>query len=388
MPARAPAATNPPRWRWQAAGEGRVRLELEGDWRVAAVRAASVPAPAAAGVGAIELDAARLAAADAGLAAALWPLLAPFAKQGAALDTGALPQGPAAELRGAFEAAAPAPGAAPASAAAPAPAPAAVAAGWRWPTRSARPPSDPSAAAFFAATARALGRFVLRRQPLRGTGFLRVVDHAGPRSLPIVGLTVGLVGLMLAYMGGAQLDRIGAPGFIADVVTVGVVRELAGLMTGVILAGRLGAAFAAQIAAMQASDEIDALRVLGVDPVAHLVLPRLVAMVLIAPPLIALAMAIGTLAGLPAAVGVYGVGPREYLQGAVQALSWTHLWIGLAKGTLYCALVALAGCLEGLRAGRNAQAVGEATTRAVVKALVWIVVAASATTALLQSMGF
>jgi phospholipid/cholesterol/gamma-HCH transport system permease protein len=122
--------------------------------------------------------------------------------------------------------------------------------------------------------------------------------------------------------------------------------------------------------------------------VEHLVLPRLLALLAGAPLLIAYAMTVGVLAGGVAAHGVYGVPWPEYLQQSLQALTWTHLWIGLAKGVLYVALVALAGCREGLHAGRNAQAVGEATTRAVVKALVWIVVAASASTALLQSLGF
>ena len=115
---------------------------------------------------------------------------------------------------------------------------------------------------------------------LQARDLLHQLDQTGPRSLPIVLLTCGLVGLMLAYMGGAQLGRIGAQAYLADVVAVGMVRELAGLMTAVILAGRVGAAFAAQLATMQAGEEIDALRVLGVDPITHLVLPRLLALLL------------------------------------------------------------------------------------------------------------
>ena len=109
---------------------------------------------------------------------------------------------------------------------------------------------------------------------------LQQLDLAGPRSLPIVGLTCGLIGLMLADMAGAQLGRIDAQNFLAEVVTVGMVRELAGLMTGIILAGRVGSAFAAQLATMAAGEEIDALRVLGIDPISHLVLPRLLALAL------------------------------------------------------------------------------------------------------------
>jgi phospholipid/cholesterol/gamma-HCH transport system permease protein len=126
---------------------------------------------------------------------------------------------------------------------------------------------------------------------------------------------------------------------------------------------------------------------MGIAPVSYLVLPRLIALVLVAPLLVGFAALIGVLAGMPAAVAIYGVPSWEYLNGCLNALTWTHLWIGLFNGTLYASLIALAGCREGLYAGRNAQAVGVATTRAVVKALVWIVAAASATTVLFQSLG-
>ena len=216
----------------------------------------------------------------------------------------------------------------------------------------------------------------------------RQLDHAGPRTVPIALLTCGLIGVMLAYMAGAQLGRIGAQSFLADVVTVGMVRELAGMMTGIVLAGRVGASFASQLAAMQAGEEIDALRVLGVDPVAHLVLPRLAALVLMAPPLIALGALVGVLAGWPAAVFAYGVSGPEYLHQCLRALTPTHLWIGMFKGVLYAALVAVASCREGLHAGRSATAVGEATTAAVVRSLVWIVAAACTTTVAFTALGY
>ena len=127
--------------------------------------------------------------------------------------------------------------------------------------------------AFFGEVLLALARWLRGRPGPRMADLLAQLDQTGPRSLPIVALSCALIGLMLAYMGGAQLGRIGAQNFLADVVTVGMVRELAGMMTAIILAGRVGSAFAAQLATMEAGEEIDALRVLGVDPVAHLVLP-------------------------------------------------------------------------------------------------------------------
>lgn len=254
-----------------------------------------------------------------------------------------------------------------------------------------RPPALVQAArtvAFVGEVLLALARWVRGQPGPRAAEVLQQLDQCGPRSLPIVVLSCALIGLMLAYMGGAQLGRIGAQNFLADVVTVGMVRELAGMMTGIILAGRIGSAFAAQLATMEAGEEIDALRVLGLDPVNYLVLPRLLALLLVAPALYAFGALAGVVAGWPAAVLAYGISSGEYLHQCLRALSFTHLWIGLFKCQLYVLLVGLAGCREGLHAGRSAQAVGEATTAAVVKALVWIVAAACGTTVVFTALGY
>lgn len=229
---------------------------------------------------------------------------------------------------------------------------------------------------------------------LAGRRFLRAQDVAwqleqtGPRSLPIVALVSFLVGTILAYMGAAQLARFGAQSYLADLVTIGVVREIAALMVGIVLAGRVGAAFAAQLGSMRANDEIDALRVLGVDPVGFLVLPRVLALLVAGPLLTAFAAAVGLLAGALVAVGVFGVPAPAYALGTWRSLTLPHVAIGLFKGTVYAVLVALAGCRQGLAAGRSAQAVGEATTAAVVQSIVWIVVAASALTIVFQRLGW
>jgi len=139
---------------------------------------------------------------------------------------------------------------------------------------------------------------------------------------------------------------------------------------------------------MRAGEEIDALRVLGVDPVAHLVLPRLLGLLLVAPALMALGVLAGVLASVPAATLSYGLSAAEYLAQSLRAVTFTHFWIGLGKGMLYALLVGLASCREGLHAGRSAQAVGEATTRAVVRSLVWIVSAACVTTVVLTVLGY
>jgi phospholipid/cholesterol/gamma-HCH transport system permease protein len=358
----------PPSCQWQQQGPG-WSLSLAGDWRGGG-GVTPTPPPPPPPPHPLTLQAQALTAWDNGLAAALWQPLAPLRRQGVPLVLDGLPEA----VRAVLDLALPREGEADAK-----PPQRAAQNGWWADARTT--------VTFFGQVLLALVRLLRGRSDMRGSDLLHQLDQTGPLSIGIVSLSCFMVGLMLAYMGGAQLDRIGAQNYIADVVTVGMVRELAGLMTGVILSGRLGAAFAAQLGSMKANEEVDALRALGIDPVDYLVLPRLIALVMVAPMVIAYAALVGVLAGLPAVVAVYGVPADEYLSQCVKALTWTHVWIGLFKGTLYAALVALAGCREGLHAGRNAQAVGEATTAAVVKSLVWIITAACGTTIAFQSIG-
>jgi phospholipid/cholesterol/gamma-HCH transport system permease protein len=361
--------------RWTRGADG-WQLVLQGDWRGRTLPLPPAPDPGPAAGDRVTIEAQALAGWDLGSAPRLWALLAPLRRNGTALDLASLPEA----LRAPLELALPAAGTAPEELPHESPPGGVLARARRWWQDAL------TTAAFVGEVTQAIGRLLRGRAVMRGSDYLRQLDQAGPLSLPIVSLTCFLIGLMLAYMGGAQLQRIGAQSFIADVVTVGMVRELAGLMTGVILAGRIGAAFAAQIGSMVANEEVDALRALGIDPIEYLVLPRLLAMLTMAPLLIAYAALVGVLAGLPPVVGIYGVPAWEYLHKCREALTWTHLWIGLFKGTMYIGLVALAGCREGLHAGRDAQSVGAATTTAVVKSLLWIVVAASASTVLFQSL--
>jgi len=213
------------------------------------------------------------------------------------------------------------------------------------------------------------------------------LEETGPRSLPITAIVSALVGLILAYMGAAQLEPFGAQSYIADLVTIGELREIAALVVGIVLSGRIGAAFAAQLASMGANEEIDALQTLGVRPVAFLVLPRLLALTLSAPLLTAFAAAVGMCAGAAVAVVVYDLTALEYLLRTSKSVTADNIVVGLVKGTTYGVLVALAGCRQGLNAGRSAEAVGQATTAAVVQGIVWIAVAASVLTIVFQRLG-
>jgi len=365
----------PPTHRWQDRGTDWA-LVLAGDWRGAAGAGLTAPPPgASAGLVVLAQD---LSAWDAGLAAALREQLAPLARQGVPLQLDGLPR----DVRATLALALPRAGAAP-PLPAPLPPQGLATLGQRVADAGAQMLVT---ASFLGEVLLALARLLRGRSGLQRGDLWRQIEQCGPLSLPIVALTSGLIGLMLAYMGGAQLDRLGAQSYIADIVAVGMVRELAGLMAGVILTGRVGSAFAAQLATMKGGEEIDALRVLGVDPIDHLVLPRLLALVIVAPLVWAYACLVGVLAGAVPTVLVYGVASGEYLRQCLDALTWTHLWIGLFKCVCYCALLALAGCREGLHAGRSAQAVGEATTAAVVKGLVWIIAAASFSTVVFESL--
>ena len=232
-----------------------------------------------------------------------------------------------------------------------------------------------------------LGRFFTGRARYRKRDFFWLVEEAGARALPIVSLISFLVGTIVAYMGAVQLALFGASIYIADLVGIGVVREVAALMTGIILAGRTGAAYAAQIGTMQVNEEIDALRTLGLSPIDYLVLPRMLALVMMVPLLTLYAGIVGILAGMLIAVAVFDVGVYEYLHETLEALELKHFAVGLVKGTVYGALVAFAGCLRGMQCGRSAQAVGESTTSAVVLGILLITIAASILTILFQKLG-
>lgn len=230
-------------------------------------------------------------------------------------------------------------------------------------------------------------RLLTGRARFRGSDLALVLQEAGPQALPIVSLISFLVGLILAYMGAVQLAQFGAEIFIADLVAIGMAREIGALMTGVIMAGRTGAAFAAQLGTMQVNEEIDALRTLGISPMEFLVLPRVLALGLMMPLLTVYADLVGMLAGLVVAVGVFDIGVFEYYNQSVRALTLDYVLVGLVKGTVYGILVAIAGCLRGMQCGRSAQAVGEATTSAVVTGILFIVISGSLLTILFQKMG-
>ena len=219
----------------------------------------------------------------------------------------------------------------------------------------------------------AFGQAVRGRAVLYRDDAWNVLRVCGADALPIVGLVNLLVGAIIAFVGSVQLLQFGAGILLADGVAIATVREMGAVITAVVLSGRTGAAFAAEIATMQGNEEIDALRVMGVPVTEFLVLPRVAAMALMTPMLYLYACALGILGGFLVGTGMLDLSFSAYMDRTVAALNRHHFLLGLSKSLVFGVLVALCGCYYGLRAGRNAAAVGEATTSAVVSGIVGVI---------------
>lgn len=231
------------------------------------------------------------------------------------------------------------------------------------------------------------GRLFRGRARFRLSDLWWEIEEVGPRALVIVSVISFLVGLILAYLGADQLRLVGAQIFIADLVAIGMVREVGALMTGIIIAGRTGAAFAAQLGTMQVNEEIDAFKTLGISPIDFLVLPRMLALMLMVPLLTLYAGFVGMLAGLLVSTTIFDIGMFEYYTETLRALQLKHFLVGLSKGSVYGAMVAYAGCLRGMQCGRSAESVGEAATSAVVTGILLITIMASLMTIIFYRLG-
>ena len=233
----------------------------------------------------------------------------------------------------------------------------------------------------------AFGRLLRGRARFRQGDLLAIMQEVGVQALPIISLISFLVGVILAFMGAIQLTQFGAQIFVANLVGIGMAREMAAMMVGIILAGRTGAAFAAQLGTMQVNEEIDALATLGLSPMEFLVLPRMLALILMTPLLCLYADLMGILGGALIGVTILDLPPITYLQQTQGAIRLTDFAGGLIKGAVYGAVVAIVGCLRGLQCGRSSAAVGLATTSAVVTSIVFIIVSMAVLTVVYNVLG-
>jgi phospholipid/cholesterol/gamma-HCH transport system permease protein len=227
---------------------------------------------------------------------------------------------------------------------------------------------------------------LLSGKPLfRARDFFYFVQACGAESLPIVSLIAVLVGVILSFVGAVQLQMFGAQIYVANLVGLGMVLEMGALMSGVIVAGRIGAAYAAQLGTMQVNEEIDALRTIGISPVGFLVLPRMLALMLMLPLLCIYADIMGILGGSVIGVTMLDLSLVEYLEQTRKSILLSQCGQGLLKASVFGVLIGYAGCLRGMQCGRSALAVGEATTSAVVTSIVLIVVSDSIITFIINS---
>jgi len=241
--------------------------------------------------------------------------------------------------------------------------------------------------AFIGEAAVAFSKLLVGKARFRRSDFLVILQECGADALPIVSLISLLVGLILAFVGAVQLVMFGTEIYVANLVAIAMVRVMGAMMTGIIMAGRTGAAFAAQLGTMQMNEELDALTTLRISPMEFLVLPRMLALCLMMPLLCLYADFMGILGGLIVGLGMLDLNVAEYYFQTKASVGIDTLLIGLFHSAVFGVLVALAGCLRGIQCGRSASAVGRATTSAVVTGIVSIVVATAIITVVCNVLG-
>lgn len=228
---------------------------------------------------------------------------------------------------------------------------------------------------FVGEVTQAFGSLLRGGARFRRADLLELTQQAGASALGIVSLVSFLMGLILAFVGAQQLRQFGATIYVADLVGVAMTRDMAALMTGIVMAGRSGGAYAAQLGIMNANQEIDALVTMGIPPIQYLVLPRVLALSAMLPLLVLYADLMGMLGGAIATSTLMDISWTEYWRQTASAVSVSHVVGGVFKGAMYGILVALTGCFQGIRAARSSTGVGAAATSAVVNGIVAIIVA-------------
>jgi phospholipid/cholesterol/gamma-HCH transport system permease protein len=227
---------------------------------------------------------------------------------------------------------------------------------------------------FLGEALRSLGHMLIGKARFRRSDLMEIILECGAAALPIVTLISFLVGLILAFVGAVELQQFGAQIYVADLVGIAMAREMGALMTAIIMSGRTGAAFAAQLGTMQVNEEIDALTTFGLSSMEFLVLPRMIALILMMPLLCIYADLMGIIGGGLVGIGMLDLSVTEYVNETLNGVSLTDFSVGIAKSAVFGVLVAIAGCLRGIQCGRSASSVGLAATSAVVTAIVFIIV--------------
>ena len=234
--------------------------------------------------------------------------------------------------------------------------------------------------AFLGELTQSFGRLLRGKAVFDRADLMTFFHQAGAQALGIVALISFLIGVIFAFVGAYQMEQFGAGIYVANLVAVAMVREMSAIMTGIIMAGRTGAAFAAQLGTMKVNEETDALCTLGLNPMDFLVLPRAIALIVMMPLLTLYANLLGIAGGMVAALAMLDVSFVQYLEQTLGAVKLHDLFGGLFKSLVYGTVVTVAGCQQGMACGNSAQAVGESTTGAVVMGILLIVISASVLT--------
>ncbi len=240
---------------------------------------------------------------------------------------------------------------------------------------------------FLGACTKATLHFPIKKTQFMWADLVCFMKECGPGAFSIITLITFLVGLILAFVGAIQLRLFGAQIFVADLVGIGMVRQLGAIMAAIVMAGRTGAAYAAQLGTMQVNEEIDALETMGLSPIEFLVLPRVFALVIIMPMLCIYADIMGVLGGMFVGVFMLDISPLQYYQQSIDAIRMQDFLIGIFMSFIFGILVSGAGCLRGLQCGRSSAAVGKATTSAVVTGIIWIIVSTAIVTIICDVLG-
>ncbi len=231
------------------------------------------------------------------------------------------------------------------------------------------------------------GRQLTGKAVYRSKDFWLILADCGPKSILIVSLISFMVGLILAFVGAIQLKTFGAQIYVANLVAIGMTRIMGAVMTGIIMAGRTGASYAATIGTMQVNEELDALQTMGISRTDFLVLPRINALLLSMPILVLLADFMGILGGCFVCVVFWDIPLGEYIKFTLNSFYIKHFLVGIFHGIVFGYIVALCGCYFGVNCGRNADSVGAATTHAVVYSIVWMIVMTGLLTVFFQGLG-
>jgi len=230
-------------------------------------------------------------------------------------------------------------------------------------------------------------RFFTGKATYLRSDVVQYMQEAGAEAFAIVSLISFLIGMIFAFVGVMQLELFGAGIFTADLVAIAMIREMAPIMTAIIMAGRTGAAYAAQIGTMKVNEEVDALTTLGINPIDFLVTPRIIALIVMMPLLTVYSSLMGIIGGTFVGLAMLDVSLLQYVSQTIEAVHLNSVFGGLFKSIVYGSLVALAGCQNGMACGNSALAVGECTTKAVVSGIVLIVVSAAILTIIYINLG-